>query len=62
LPEDHRELFEGLQYFEPDPAFRFELPLDEHDNSEVITVETTTAGARQYHRWGEFRFEMDCTE
>lgn len=62
LPADHRERFEGLAYFDPDPALRFELPLVEHDEKATVTVETTTEGAREYLRWGEFRFAVDGTE
>ena len=62
LPADHREGFEGLDYFPPDPELRFELPLREHDEKEPITIETTTEGAREYYRWGEFRFEIDGAE
>lgn len=62
LPPDHQERFEGLAYFEPDPDLRFELELDEHDEQESVTVETTTEGERQYLRWGEFRFAADGTE
>jgi hypothetical protein len=53
------EQFPGLDYFEPDPAYRFVLPLFEHDEKEKITVETTADGEQQYLRWGEFRFDLD---
>jgi hypothetical protein len=60
LPPDMRgDQFPGLDYFEPDPDYRFVLPLHEHDEKEVITVETTADGEQQYLRWGEFRFELD---
>lgn len=59
IPQDHRDAFDGLSYFPPDPALRFELPLEEADEKEAITVETTTDGEREYLRWGAFRFELD---
>jgi uncharacterized protein (DUF1684 family) len=59
LPEETREEFEGLRYFEPDPALRFEVPLDEHDEQARVTVETTTGGEQAYRRWGEFAVEID---
>ncbi|MDZ7701240.1 MAG: DUF1684 domain-containing protein [Halobacteriales archaeon] len=62
LPPDHRDGFDGLSYFEPDPDLRFVLPLVEDPERETITVETTTEGAREYYRWGEFRFEVDGAE
>lgn len=59
IPPDERAAFEGLAYYPPNPELRFELPLDEHDETEPITVETTTEGEREYLRWGEFRFSVD---
>lgn len=60
LPPDMRgEQFPGLDYYDVDPAYRFVLPLHEHDDPEQITVETTADGEQTYLRWGEFRFELD---
>ncbi|AZQ15027.1 DUF1684 domain-containing protein [Halorubrum sp. PV6] len=59
LPVSMRgDAFPGLDYFEPDPAYRFVLPLFEHDDPEPVTVETTADGEQTYRRWGEFRFEV----
>ncbi|WP_101296605.1 DUF1684 domain-containing protein [Halegenticoccus soli] len=60
LPPDERESFTGLEYFPPDPAFRFEIPLHEHDDEdkETIAIATTTEGEREYVDWGEFHFEV----
>ena len=62
LPEAVREAFDGLAYFEPEPALRFEVPLHEHDEKAPLTVATTTDGEQEYLRWGEFTFEIDGTE
>jgi len=63
LPEEMRgDAFPGLSYFEPDPVYRFVLPLSEHDEKETVTVETTADGEQMYRRWGEFRFELDGAE
>jgi hypothetical protein len=60
LPPDMRgEQFPGLDYYDVDPAYRFVLPLHEHEEKERITVETTADGEQTYLRWGEFRFELD---
>ena len=56
------ESFPGLEYYEPDPQYRFVLPLHEHDEKETVTVETTADGEQTYRRWGEFRFELDDEE
>lgn len=60
LPSAMRgEQFPGLDYYDPDPEYRFVLSLSEHDDPERITVETTADGEQTYLRWGEFRFELD---
>lgn len=59
LAPDERAEFDGLDYFPPNPDLRFELPLHEHDETETITIGTTTEGEREYVRWGEFRFSVD---
>ncbi|WP_435099362.1 DUF1684 domain-containing protein [Halorubrum sp. N11] len=60
LPVSMRgDAFPGLAHFEPDSAYRFVLPLHEHDEKETVTVETTADGEQTYRRWGEFRFEAD---
>jgi uncharacterized protein (DUF1684 family) len=58
LPPDLRgEEFPGLDYYDPDPAYRYELELHEHDDPEEVTVGTTAEGERTYYRWGEFQFD-----
>jgi len=60
LPDEQRgAAFPGLAYYEPDPAYRFVLPLEEHDTKESVTVETTADGEQTYLRWGAFTFEID---
>ncbi|MFW5916868.1 MAG: DUF1684 domain-containing protein [Halorubrum sp.] len=63
LPIEMRgDSFPGLEYYDPDPRYRFVLPLHEHDEAETVTVETTVDGEQTYRRWGEFRFELDGEE
>lgn len=64
IPREEREFFRGLSYFPPDPSYRFELDLHEHDNKETVEIEDTAGQIRQFLRWGEFRFEVNgvkCT-
>lgn len=58
-PELRGDDFPGLDYYEPDPDYRFVLPLVEHDEKETVTVETTADGTQRYLRWGKFTFEID---
>lgn len=62
LPPEERDVFEGLEYFPPNPDLRFELPLDEYEEKDELTIETTTEGERTYLRWGEFTFDVDGEE
>ncbi|SFC09329.1 hypothetical protein SAMN05444422_104227 [Halobiforma haloterrestris] len=59
LPPDERESFDGLEYYPIDGDYRFELPLEEYDDPERVTVGTSTDGEREYLRWGQFRFTVD---
>lgn len=59
-----RPKFKGLDYYPPNPAYRFELELYEHKGKEVIKVEATKGEMREFIRWGEFRFKINnkaCT-
>lgn len=62
LPDAERPGFDGLDYYPPDPDYRFVVPLDEYDDHDTVTVETTHEGERTYHRWGELRFTLDGAE
>lgn len=59
LPPAERESFDGLDYFDPDPSYRVVVELDEYEEKETITVETTTEGERDYLVWGSFAFEVN---
>ena len=61
-PADRGDAFPGLDFFDPDPAYRFVLPLQEHDEPETVRVGTTADGEQEYLRWGEFEFTVDGRE
>ena len=61
-PELRGDAFPGLAYYPPDPAYRFVVPLAEHDDKETVTVETTADGSQTYLRWGEFTISLNGTE
>lgn len=61
IPPGRREGFDGLNYFPPDPDYRFELELDRRDDPETVTVETTMDGERDYLVWGEFDLTVGGT-
>jgi uncharacterized protein (DUF1684 family) len=57
-PIEDRLNFTGLNYYPPDPAFRFTLPL-RHVEAEPLTFQTNTGDERVYYRLGTVEFEVD---
>ena len=56
-PQD-RPRFKGLQYYPPDPGYRFELELNEHPEKQVLRMAYTKGNEQDFLRWGEFRFTI----
>ncbi len=64
IPVEERQQFKGLDYYPPDPEFRFELDLHEHEEKKTLKIEDTQGNQREFLRWGEFRFKIgdkECT-
>ena len=54
LPLSERETFNGLRYFDPDPAMRFETRLERYQGTESVIM-TTSKGTRQlFNKIGYF--------
>jgi len=63
IPLENRFKFEGLDHYHPDPDYRFELQLNEHQEKNIIKTEDTKGKERELIRWGEFIFKIngiDC--
>ncbi len=58
LPESLQHDFEGLAYYLIDPTYRFEVPLEEHDEKKSVTVGTSTGTERTFSRWGSFTLDI----
>jgi uncharacterized protein (DUF1684 family) len=58
IPFEDRQQFKGLDYYPPDPDYRFELDLHEHEEKKVLKIEDTQGNEREFLRWGEFRFKI----
>lgn len=58
IPVEERGEFEGLDYYPPDPDYRFELELHEHPEKEKIKMSYTNGEEKEFLRWGEFRFKI----
>ncbi|SMO56595.1 DUF1684 domain-containing protein [Halorubrum cibi] len=62
IPPEHREGFDGLEYFPPDPDYRVEATVTVHDEPEPVEMETTASNPVRYLRVVTFSFEIDGEE
>ena len=62
IPAADLNKFVGLDYFEPDNNFRFELEFDEYDKKMPIKVEDSAGNIRDMLIWGEFHFKIGNKE
>ncbi len=58
IPAHERPQFQGLRYFEPDPAYRVEAELARFPTPEIVQLGTTTGRVSQHYRYGEVRFTL----
>lgn len=58
LPEQ-RDDFKGLAYFPEDHDLRFEIPIEEFPEQEMITMQTSTGDVQNYIRFGKINFEVE---
>ena len=59
IAPEHRDSFEGLDYFEPDEDYRVEAVVRVHDDPEPVEMETTASAPVRYLRIVSFEFELD---
>ncbi|MFB6254486.1 MAG: DUF1684 domain-containing protein [Halobacteriaceae archaeon] len=59
IPDDKRDSFSDLRYFDIKSKYRFTLPLNENDQHDTITVNTTHEGEQTYFQWGTFEFSLE---
>ncbi len=59
LPQGELSTFRGLNYFEPDPAFRYETGLRRYANPEAVMVATSKGTRQLFNRVGFFEFTME---
>ncbi|MCC6616356.1 MAG: DUF1684 domain-containing protein [Anaerolineae bacterium] len=59
LTDAQRTLFNGLRYYDPNPALDLVLTVEPFAEQDDILVETTTGDKRVYVRYGEIHFEVD---
>ncbi|RLC49608.1 MAG: hypothetical protein DRI23_08875 [Candidatus Cloacimonadota bacterium] len=59
IPEEERDTFTKLNYFDADLDYRFELELEEFENKESVKIEDTGGNLRDFLKWGKFSFEIN---
>ncbi len=59
IPPEERADFDGLDYFDPDPAYRVEATVERHDDPEPVELETSDDRTVRYLRVVTFSFEID---
>ena len=58
-PIEDKINFKGLDYFPPNPAFRYTLTLNRADSPELLTFQTSTGDEQEYQRLGTVEFEVE---
>ena len=58
IPSQDKPWFKGLEYYPPDPGYRFELELHEHSEKQVVRMAYAKGNEQEFLRWGEFRFTI----
>ncbi|WP_435183381.1 DUF1684 domain-containing protein [Halobellus sp. EA9] len=59
VPPEHRDDFDGLDYFAPAPEYRIEATATVHDDPEPVPMETTAGEEVRYVRVVTFAFDVD---
>lgn len=54
-----RVTFKGLNYFDPDPSFRFETSLFRHEVPESVVMATSKGTRQLFNRVGQFLLTID---
>jgi len=59
IPPEHRDEFDGLAYFDPDPTYRVEATVHRDDEPDPIEMGTSDGRTVRYRREFRFEFELD---
>ncbi|RMF79385.1 MAG: DUF1684 domain-containing protein [Chloroflexi bacterium] len=62
LKPEHRANFNGLAYYEPNPALDLRVTVRQFEHQEIVKMQTTTGEPRDFRRYGEFTFNVDGQE
>ena len=59
LPDDEREGFDGLGYYDPDPDYRVEATVHPVESDETFEMEMTAGQPVEYERVARLEFDVD---
>ncbi len=59
IPPEHRDEFDGLSYFDPDPAYQVAATVSVPTDPAEVEMETSAGPAVTYSRAVTFEFELD---
>jgi uncharacterized protein (DUF1684 family) len=62
LSAAQRRDFNGLKYFDENPALRMEIELERFDPIDHVQIQTNTGEVQTYERYGRFRFTVEGKE
>lgn len=62
VPDGAREPFDGLPYYDPDPAYRVEATVEPAEGEDTVVMDTTADTEQEYERVARLRFELDGAE
>jgi uncharacterized protein (DUF1684 family) len=62
IPPEHRDGFDGLDYFPPEADYRVEATVTVHDDPEPVEMETTASNPVRYLRIVTFAFTVNGEE
>lgn len=62
LPEEQKESFTRLSYFEPNPEWRIEARVEENKNKDLLVLSTSDNKQKPFKKWGYAIFEKEGKE
>jgi len=59
LSVKQKKTFQGLRYYQENPALRFDTKVEPFDEHKHVQMQTSTGEIQEYLKYGLFRFEVD---
>ena len=59
LSVEQKSAFQGLRYYQENPALRFESEVETFDEHKHVHMQTGTGEIEEYVKYGKVRFEVD---